>query len=237
MTEIPAIEVELPGVGLGLVVGRGVHVAPAAEGLNREIVTLTERLQREIPLEQLAPRDSVQAVRAMFRAWGLDPTHSRPSGEQLLRRVLQGKGLYRVSNVVDLNNLGSCETGWPWGSFDLDRLRPPLVFRHGRAGEAYLAIGKEIWPVQGKPVLCDAEGPFGGPIRDSQRTMITPATHSVLTVLFAPASAGPDSIQHAAERHAERLARFAGAAQTHIGATCSSGPTAGRRSSAGQRLT
>jgi DNA/RNA-binding domain of Phe-tRNA-synthetase-like protein len=211
-TETPHIAVELPGVRLGVVVARGVGVTPAGPALEREIAALAERLQREIPLDQLAARDSVQAVRAMFRAWGLDPTHSRPSGEQLLRRVLQGKGLYRVSNVVDLNNLGSCETGWPWGSFDPDRLRPPLAFRHGRAGEAYLAIGKETWPVEGKPVLCDAEGPFGGPIRDSQRTMITPATRSVLTVLFAPAGAAAESILRAAERHAQRLGEFAGAA-------------------------
>ena len=212
----PQIVVELPGVRLGVVVARGVSVAPAGPALEREIAALAERLQREIPLEQLAARDSVQAVRAMFRAWGLDPTHSRPSGEQLLRRVLQGKGLYRVSNVVDLNNLGSCETGWPWGSFDLDRLGPPLVFRHGRAGEAYLAIGKETWPVEGKPVLCDAEGPFGSPVRDSQRTMITAETRNVLTVIFAPTSAAAESVLRAAERQAQRLAEFASATETQF---------------------
>lgn len=216
--EIPQIAAELPGVRLGMVVARGVTVGPASAELDGEIAALCQRLQREIPIEQLAARESVQAVRAMFRGWGVDPTHSRPSGEQLLRRVLQGKGLYRVSNVVDLNNLGSCETGWPWGSFDLDRMRAPLVFRHGRAGESYLAIGKEMWPVGGKPVLCDAEGPFGGPIRDSQRTMVTEATHSVLTVIFAPFKAPPESIERAAERHAQRLARFAGASEAHLAA-------------------
>ncbi|HKO04902.1 MAG TPA: phenylalanine--tRNA ligase beta subunit-related protein [Candidatus Acidoferrales bacterium] len=209
---IPPITVELPSVRLAAVTAAGVDVAPTGPALEQEIAVLIERLQREIPLEKLAARESVQAVRSMFHAWGLDPTHSRPSGEQLLRRVLQGKGLYRVSNVVDLNNLGSCETGWPWGSFDLGCLRPPLSFRHGCAGEEYHAIGKETWPVDGKPVLCDAEGPFGSPIRDSQRTMVTPATRSVLTVIFAPASTPPDSILRAAQRHAERLGEFAATA-------------------------
>jgi len=210
--QIPAITIELPSVRLAAVTATGVSVSPSGPALEQEIAVLIERLRREIPLEKLATCDSVQAVRAMFRAWGVDPTHSRPSGEQLLRRVLQGKGLYRVSNVVDLNNLGSCETGWPWGSFDLDRLRPPLVFRHGRPSESYLAIGKETWPVDGKPVLCDAEGPFGSPIRDSQRTKITPTTRSILAVIFAPASTPPDSILRAAQRHAQRLAEFAAAA-------------------------
>jgi DNA/RNA-binding domain of Phe-tRNA-synthetase-like protein len=213
----PEIRVELPGVRLGVVSAQGVAVAPASPALDTEIAALVERLRRDIPLAELATHEPVQAVRAMFRAWGLDPTHSRPSGEQLLRRVLQGKGLYRVSNVVDLNNLGSCETAWPWGSFDLGRLRPPLVFRAGGPGEAYLAISKEMWPLEGKPVLCDQEGPFGGPIRDSQRTRITAETRNVLTVLFVPAGVSPEAIHRAAARHAERLTRFAGAAQTNIG--------------------
>jgi DNA/RNA-binding domain of Phe-tRNA-synthetase-like protein len=213
-SDTPQITSELAGVRLGVVVARGVTVGSASAELEREIAELSERLQKEMKIEQLAGREPLQAVRAMFRGWGLDPTSSRPSGEQLLRRVLQGKGLYRVSNVVDLNNLGSCETGWPWGSFDLDRLRPPLVFRHGRAGESYLAIGKEEWSVAGKPVMCDAEGPFGGPIRDSQRTMLTPATRNLLTVIFAPSSAALETVRRAAQQHARRMAQFAGAAET-----------------------
>ena len=214
--EIPRITSELPGVRLGVVLALGVTVGPASGELEQEIAALCARLARETTIEKLAGRESVQAVRAMFRVWGVDPTHSRPSGEQLLRRVLQGKGLYRVSNVVDLNNLGSCETGWPWGSFDMDRLRSPLVFRHGRAGESYLAIGKEMWSVEGKPVVCDAEGPFGGPIRDSQRAMVTPSTRKVLTVIFGPMAAG-DRVGGAAVEHGRRIREFAGAAEVLVG--------------------
>jgi len=212
-----SISTELPGVRLAVVLARGVSVGPAGAALESEIAAFAARITRETTLEQLASRESVQATRAMFRAWGVDPTHSRPAGEQLLRRVLQGKGLYRVSNVVDLNNLGSCETGWPWGSFDLARLRAPLAFRHGRAGESYLAIGKETWAVDGKPVLCDVEGPFGSPIRDSQRTMVTTETRDVLTVVFAPAGASADLLRRVAARHAERMREFAGAVETHCG--------------------
>ncbi len=209
--EISKISSELAGVRFGVVVARGVTVGPPNADLEREVSQMCERLKRQMTLEQVAGHESVQAVRAMFRGWGVDPTHSRPSGERLIRRVLQGKGLYRVSNVVDLNNLGSCETGWPWGSFDLDRLRPPLEFRQGRASESYLAIGKEAWVVEGKPVLCDVEGPFGGPVRDSQRTMVTNATRSVLTVIFAPITAPITDLQRATEQHSERMRKFAGA--------------------------
>jgi DNA/RNA-binding domain of Phe-tRNA-synthetase-like protein len=70
--------------------------------------------------------------------------------------------------------------------------------------------------VEGKPVLCDAEGPFGSPIRDSQRSMITSATRSVLTVIFAPAAAAPDSILRAAQSHARRMSRFASAEEAQF---------------------
>ena len=135
----------------------------------------------------------------------------RPSGEALLRRVAQGKGLYRVSNVVDLNNLGSCEVGWPFGSYDRSRFSFPVVFRSGRAGETYEAIGKRTWALEGQPVLTDNAGPFGSPFSDSTRTMVAEATSQVLTVVFVPASASGASLTQAIDRHAERLREHAGA--------------------------
>jgi DNA/RNA-binding domain of Phe-tRNA-synthetase-like protein len=36
-------------------------------------------------------------------------------------------------------------------------------------------------------VLADAIGPFGNPTSDSLRTCVTPATRSLLMVIFAPA--------------------------------------------------
>ena len=62
----------------------------------------------------------------MFHEWGMDPSKYRPSSEALLRRVVQGKGLYRVSNVVDIGNLGSLETGWPYGCYDRSKIIRPL---------------------------------------------------------------------------------------------------------------
>jgi DNA/RNA-binding domain of Phe-tRNA-synthetase-like protein len=147
-------------------------------------------------------------VRRLFRAWGLDPARYRPSSEALLRRVAQGKGLYRVSTAVDIINLGSMETGWPYGAYDLARVQPPVSFRHGRAGETYDGIGKHTWHLQGKPVLVDSAGPFGMPISDSTRTRITEATQSVLTVIFAPLAAGVEDIQKALDALAGRFSCY-----------------------------
>ena len=66
----------------------------------------------------------IKALRDAYRALGNDPTRYRGSNEALVRRISQGKDLYRVNTVVDINNLISLETLHSAGTFDLD------VFSH-----------------------------------------------------------------------------------------------------------
>lgn len=205
------ISIEIPGVHLGVIEVEGARVAPAELELAREMNATCERLRRQLTLEQVAELPSIRGVRAMFRAWGVDPARYRPSAEALLRRVMQGKGLYRVSNAVDINNLGSVETGWPYGTYDAARIDPPVAFRLGAPGETYEGIGKHTWHLEARPVLADQQGPFGSPISDSVRTMITEATAALLTVIFAPATSARAALDEAVERCARRLEQFAGA--------------------------
>ena len=206
------VKIEIPGVKLGLVEADGVRVGPSDPALLQALDQVCARLGRELPTaEAVAGLESICGVREMFRAWGVDPARYRPSGEALIRRVAQGKGFYRVSNVVDLNNLGSCEAGWPFGSYDRCRLSGPVVFRLGSAGESYEAIGKRIWALEGQPVMTDLAGPFGSPFSDSTRTMVTEKTVDTLTVLFFPARTEEAALCQALERHAERLTQHAGA--------------------------
>jgi len=214
------VTIQLPGVKLGTVEADGVHVAPDNPELAQLLAEVCERKRRDLTVESLADEKSVRDVRAMFRAWGMDPSKYRPSSEALLRRVIQGKGLYRVSNVVDMGNLGSIETGWPFGCYDRSRIQPPIEFRHGVAGETYEGIGKQTWHLQGRPLLSDTQGPFGSPISDSTRSMITESAHNLLVVLYVPANASDASIEVALKRIGERLTLFAEASATRTGICC-----------------
>src|ERR1700724_3807149 len=147
------IRIELPGVKLGVVEADGLHVVPVDLGLAKLMDEVSERKRSEFTVESLAEAPAIRAVRAMFREWGMDPSKYRPSSEALLRRVVQGKGLYRVSNVVDIANLGSLETGVPYGCYDRSKINPRVVLRHGAAGEKYEGIGKQTWHLEGRPVL------------------------------------------------------------------------------------
>lgn len=208
------IAIELPDVKLGVVEADSVRVASAGEGLARLMDEVCDRKRREFTVETLAEAEPTRAVRAMFRAWDMDPSKYRPSSEALLRRVVQGKGLYRVSNVVDIGNLGSIETGWPYGCYDRAQLHPPVAFRHGAPGERYEGIGKRTWHLEARPVLADSAGPFGSPISDSTRSMITESAREVLIVIYAPSHAPDPSIELAMSRLCERLAQLAGASAT-----------------------
>ena len=208
------IQVELPDVKLGVVEADGVRVAPADAELARRIEQACDRIRRDFTVESLAESEPTRAVRAMFRAWGVDPSKHRPSSEALQRRVVQGKGLYFVSNVVDIGNLGSIESGWSFGCYDRARLRPPIVFRDGTTGERYEGIGKRVWHLEGRPVLADVEGPFGSPISDSTRSMVTEPTREILTVVYAPSCASDASIEKVLAGLSERLVQFTGASAT-----------------------
>ena len=150
------------------------------------------------------------AVRAMYRRAGIDPTRTRPSSEALLRRVRKGQELPRINSLVDVINWCSLETGLPYGLYDLDRIRGPVVLRLGRDGEQYAGIRKDVVHVAGRLTLADEDGPFGNPTSDSARTMVTGATTRALVVVFTPAGVTDSVTQRAVALTRERVDRFCG---------------------------
>lgn len=156
------------------------------------------------------PPAEIEAVRAMYRRVGLDPTKTRPSSEALLRRVRKGQPLPRINALVDIVNWCSLEFQLPYGLYDAARIRGPVTLRLGRAGEEYAGIRKEVVHVGGRITLADEEGPFGNPTSDSARTMVTPATTEALVVIFAPAGTAPARLAAVLDATAGRIAETCG---------------------------
>jgi len=168
----------------------------------------SERTVRDAPPEQ------TQAVRAMYRRIGIDPTKTRPSSEALLRRVRKGDHLPRINTLVDLCNWCSFELQLPYGLYDRARIEPPIELRLGRDGEEYDGIRKDVVHVAGRMTLADARGPFGNPTSDSARTMVTEQTRDVLCIIFAPASLDRDLLARALDVTTARFIEFGGALAT-----------------------
>ena len=177
------------------------------EHLDRVCASLDERFRGLPPsaIPELAP------ARRLYRSVGMDPTRTRPSSEALLRRVLQGKGLYLLDPVVDTGNLFSLAEHLPLGLYDRDRLEGDLALRLGGSGEGFEGIRKGRINVEGRLCLADARGPFGSPSSDSDRTRIREETSRVLFLVYAPADYPAERLVAQSESLAESFAHWNGA--------------------------
>ena len=145
-----------------------------------------ERARAEWNGEGLAHDPTVAALRSLFRAAGCDPTRYRPSSEALIRRLLKGDDLPAIHPLVDLNNCLSVALAVPCCIVATGSFTPPVALRAGRAGESYESL-RGPFNLEGKPLLADAEGPFGTPITDSQRVKVTGGTRGAWIVAYLPA--------------------------------------------------
>jgi len=197
-------------VRLGVVMLEGLTVRDADPGLAAEIAAYGDDLRRRYPDVKSADVPGAAEARGLYKDLGLDPTKVRPSNEALLRRVLKGETLYTVNTLVDALNLSSLRAQLPFGLYDLDRVQPPIVLRRGAAGESYEGIRKGAVNVDGRPVLADAQGPFGNPTSDSARTMITTACRRALVIVYAPGRFPPARIQSVLDETSATLTRWSG---------------------------
>jgi len=183
-----SISDDFAGVGVRVALGCiacAVTVAERDEELIAALDAEAARRTQELAGRPPSEVPEIAAARRAYRAFGKDPARYRVSSEALMRRSVKGLGIYRVNTAVDANNLISLTTGHSVGMFDADTLRPPVVFRRAGPGETYEGIGRGPLNLEALPVLADAQGPFGSPTSDSERTKVTPATGRLFVTLVA----------------------------------------------------
>lgn len=129
--------------------------------------------------------EDISDSKELYKKIGKDPNRYRVSSEALIRRIIQGKGLYKINSVVDANNLISINSKLSVGSYDIDKLGDLLSFRIGKKGESYKGIGKDIINTENLPVFSDEYGAYGSPTSDSEKAMITKESKNILMVLIA----------------------------------------------------
>ena len=174
---------------------------------------LGEMNQRELEIQELPfPRGvlespQVEAVRRAYKSLGKDPARYRGSAEALLRRIVAGKGFPQINVVVDVINLVSVESRLPVGLYDLAHVVGDVVFRAGRAGETYKGIGKYDLNLEGLAVFADAVGPHGSATSDSERTMVTAETKSILAIIVS--FAGLENLDRWTQRMSALLTQYA----------------------------
>ncbi len=161
-----------------------VSVSEDNEALWLETEQKTSEIASGLKIEDISLLPAISASRKAYRACGKDPARYRLSAEALLRRVVSGKGLYRVNNVVDLLNLVSISTGFSIGGYDADKILGDVVFGVGKENELYEGIGRGALNIASLPVFRDEIGAFGTPTSDSVRTSVISETVRFLMIII-----------------------------------------------------
>ncbi len=155
-----------------------------SESLWMEIRRFIIEYRTRYTTESIKEMPSIQATRQAYKRCGKDPSRYRPSGEALVRRVLQGKELYQIDTAVDLINLASIAYGYSIGGFDADKIHgDTLTLGIGREGEPYEGIGRGPLNICGLPVWRDNTGGIGTPTSDHERTKMELSTNHLLAIV------------------------------------------------------
>ncbi len=144
----------------------------------------TQRINELYTIETIKEDPIIAAYRKFY--WThlkIDPTKIRPSGEALVRRILQGKKLPTISYFVDAYNWGSCSSLIPIGSYDLDKFSTPIIIRYAVQGEKYSAIGGKERIMKGNEIMTVGQNDVilsQFPYRDADITKITIDTKKLI---------------------------------------------------------
>jgi len=193
---------KLSGLSIGHILFSEVKNGKSHKAVDAELeIISTAARARFKTTEEISADETLKAVRAIFSAAGTDPTKDRPSGEALMRRIIRGEGIYRINDVVDLNNLVSLETGFPCGVYDAANLSgEEMIFGIGKTGEGYESIGGKRVNAEARIISNDAQGIFGSPVADSKRTAVGTSTTTILMLIYAPKAVGDDQLKAAISR-------------------------------------
>jgi len=190
----------------------GIHNQKENDLLRRLKKTVHEEAKAKYNVETLKDNPIVRAYRDFYWKLDIDPTKTRPSGEALLRRILNGNELPNISTTVDAYNLASMQTIVPISGFDRDQLNPPFHVRFAR-NEAFTGIGmdkpmqltkKMLVLTDEKQVLCIY------PYRDSDHTKITLETQRPVIIGYGAPGISQEQLKVAVERTLEYVKRVCG---------------------------
>jgi len=139
-------------------------------------------ISKKYNLSSLKDERIFRIYRNFFWEIGVDPTKIRPAAEALIRRVLTGKTIPKINNLVDTYNLTSIKTGIPLAAFDNSKIINGIIVRFAEPNEKFYGIGmKEPQNLKGNEVIITDEEKIIAvyPYRDSNETKITNLTKSI----------------------------------------------------------
>jgi len=214
MLEIePSLRQRFPGLQVIVEYVDGVRV----EGSGRELQGFKEivcgDVKRKYSLDTLKDVSVFRSYRDFFWNAGIDPTKIRPAAEALVRRILAGKPIPLINNVVDSYNLASIKTEVALAAFNRDELKGGLLMRTAKSGEQFLGIGmNEVMQLEGREiVICDEEKLVAVyPYRDADKSKVSSGTRNVMLLVCGVPGIDKEILSGAGRVALELVTKFCG---------------------------
>ena len=180
-------EVDRPGLSVGSILLDDLKVDNSSPSFIQHEAGIFDEIRSQITLDAVRDDPIFRSYRDLYWTFGMDPTKLRVSSEAVLRRIVKGLNLWRISNIVDIINLASAYHKIPIGLVDLEKLDGDLTIRTAFNGEIFQRIGGKTIPCRGREIVVADEKKivcFGYATHDSERTMITKDSQRVLVLLY-----------------------------------------------------
>jgi len=211
----PDIFSSFPNLCTGVILARGLVNGPTPEELRQSFLKEQRRtLDRigNIPLSELEP---LAAWRAVFRAFGVNPTKHRSAHEALLRRLTKKGDIPSINTLVDLSNLVSIRYMLPVATFDARHLHGAITVHFSDGTERYTPLGEsqEEHPEPGEVIFSDDDGMVIARRwcwRQSEGSAANPETNRAIITVEALHSGGRADVNIALDDLLELLQKYAG---------------------------
>jgi DNA/RNA-binding domain of Phe-tRNA-synthetase-like protein len=201
-------------IGAAEIINVGANVNQEEE-ISDEMGKVENEIRGKYKIEGVKDIREIRLQRDFFWGMGVDPTKVRPASEALLRRILLGKGLPRISPLVDAYNIASVKTLLTFSAFDRERVEmdQKLRVRFAKEGEKVTLIGMRKKELTGKEiVLADAARILCVYVHgDVEETKITDSTRDVLLVAYGMPGISKEEIEMGLIVASSYITRFAGA--------------------------
>ncbi|MCL2338526.1 MAG: phenylalanine--tRNA ligase beta subunit-related protein [Proteobacteria bacterium] len=106
---------------------------------NSEFAMIEESVKNKFDGVELAGYPVIGRWRDIYKSFG--EKDARSSIEALIKRVKNGKGLYRINPLVDIYNLCSLKFELPAGGEDIDAMTSDMELTFANGGEKFLPLG------------------------------------------------------------------------------------------------
>ncbi len=201
--KLPDIEfaVERNDLSLALVGLENITVEKSRSGWDEIESNLFEKMRSVTTLEDVKHDPIFASYRELYWNFGMDPTKLRVSSEALLRRIVNGLNLWRISNIVDVVNVASPMHKIPIGLVDVSKVVGQLIVRVAFPQEIFVRIGGTEKVCRGREiVLADEEKIicFGYATHDSEYTKVATNSQDVYVLLYGAPAVTEEYLESAA---------------------------------------